>query len=225
MILIVQITRQSKSLIKFTSESIVSEIRYCFQFKEILNFKQSSCLLGRRFYLLADSKKYTVGRHAQSDLSIIDDTSVSRSHAIIYRSSSGVRVEDLESRYGVFVNDGIEKNKPIGKKTPFDLQVGYIVRFGRLENTYRLENIEVKVCTSTLPPDGTEKLRKQLKVIDGVLLNNWSTECTHLIMPSVSVKDPIDLVFFIIEISREFIILKKLKAPRDRFRKLMKIVL
>lgn len=146
-----------------------------------------TCVLGRRFYLLTDSKKYTVGRTAQSDLSITDDTSVSRDHAIIYRSSSGVRVEDFVSKYGVYVNDGIEKNRPIGKKVPVDLNVGHIVRFGRLENTFRLENIEVKVCTSTLLQDGIEKLQKQLKVIDGVLLNNWSTECTHLIMPSVSV--------------------------------------
>lgn len=146
-----------------------------------------SFLLGRRFYLLTDSKKYTVGRSAQSDLGLLDDTSVSRDHAVIYRSSSGVRVEDIGSRYGVYVNDGIDKNRAIGKKTPVDLEVGHIVRFGRLENTFRLENIEIKVCTSTLSPEGNENLQKQLKVIDGVLMKAWSTECTHLVMPSVSV--------------------------------------
>lgn len=147
----------------------------------------NSFSLGRRFYLLTDSKKYTVGRNPQSDLSISDDTSVSREHAIIYRSSSGVRVEDLGSKYGVYINDDIDKNRAIAKKTAVNLQIGHIVRFGRMENTFRLENIEVKVCTSTLSQDGMETLKKQLKVIDGVLLNAWSTECTHLIMPSVSV--------------------------------------
>lgn len=146
-----------------------------------------TCFVGRRFHLLTDSKKYTVGRQAQCDLPIADDTSVSREHATIYRSSSGVRVEDTASKYGVYVNDDIEKGKPIEKKTPVDLKVGNIVRFGRLENTFRLENIEVKVCTSTLAPDDIEKLRKQLKLIGGELLPNWSTECTHLVMPSVSV--------------------------------------
>lgn len=147
----------------------------------------SFLFIGRRFYLLTDSRIYTVGRHAAADLSISDDQSVSREHARIHRSSSGVRVEDLGSKYGVYVNDDIEKNQPIAKKTLVDLQVGHIVRFGRMENTFRLENIEVKVCTSTLLEDGIEDLKKRLKVIDGVLLNAWSTECTHLIMPSVSV--------------------------------------
>lgn len=114
---------------------------------------------------------------------------MSREHAVIYRSSSsGIRVEDLGSKYGVYVDKDIDKNRRIDKKTPVDLHVGNIVRFGRLENTFRLENIEIKVCASTLLQDGIEKLKKQLKVIDGVLMSNWSTECTHLIMPSVTVK-------------------------------------
>lgn len=136
---------------------------------------------------MADTKKYTVGRTPQADLSLSDDTSVSREHAVVYRSSSGVRVEDLASKYGVYVNEGIDKNRQIEKGKPADLQVGNIVRFGKLENTFRLENIEIKVCASTLSQDGIVKLKKQLKVIDGILLNNWSTECTHLIMPSVTV--------------------------------------
>lgn len=139
--------------------------------------------LGRRFYLLSD--KHTVGR--QGDLTIVDDTSVSRKHVTIYRSSSGVQIEDDESSYGTFLNDGIIQKKAIKPKTRVDMQVEAIVRFGRMKNEYRLENIEVKVCTSTLPPAAMLKLQKQLKVIDGVLLNNWSTECTHLVMPSVAV--------------------------------------
>lgn len=152
--------------------------------------------LGRRFYLLTDTKKYTVGRTPQADLSLTDDTSVSREHANIYRSSSGVRVEDLGSKYGVYVNKGIDINERIENRVPVDLQVGHIVRFGRMENTFRLENIEVKVCTSTLLQDGIGKLMKKLKVIDGVLLNNWSTECTHLIMPSVTVTAIVKLIIF-----------------------------
>lgn len=118
---------------------------------------------------------------------ITDDTSVSREHAFIYRSSSGVRVEDLGSKYGVYVNKDIDKQKPIPTKTTIELQIGNIVRFGRLGSTFRLENIEIKVCTSTLSQDETEKLTKQLKVIDGVFMEKWTTECTHLVMPSVTV--------------------------------------
>lgn len=144
-------------------------------------------VLGRRFYLLADTKKYTVGRTPQSDLSLSDDTSVSRDHAVIHRSSSGVKVEDLNSKYGVYINKDIEMNKPIDKNTPVKLQAGNIVRFGRMENVFRLENIEIKVCTSTMSPEGLEHLKKQLKLIDGTFQRVWTTECTHLVMPSVTV--------------------------------------
>lgn len=143
--------------------------------------------LGRRLYLLTDTKRYTVGRGENCDFRIIDDSSVSRDHAAIYRSSSGVRVEDLKSKYNVFVNSGIETKKPIEPNTPVELLPGNIVRFGRLDSTFRLENIEIKVCTSTLPADGVEKLRKKLKLLDGTLQNEWSTECTHLVMPNVTV--------------------------------------
>lgn len=143
--------------------------------------------------MLTDTKKYTVGRAEQADLSIPDDNSVSREHAFIYRSSSGVRVEDLASKYGVYVNSDINKNVAIEKKTTVELRIGGIVRFGRLKNTFRLENIEIKVCTSTLSQEDTEKLTKQLKTIDGVLMQSWSTECTHLVMPSVTVIEDEDV--------------------------------
>lgn len=133
-------------------------------------------LLGRRFYVLNESKKYTVGRHARCDLFIADDASISPKHAIIYRSSSGVRVEDVGSKYGIYVNDGIKKNKPIEEKTLVDLQVGHIVRFGRLQNTFRLENMNVKVCTSTLLQDHVRNLQRGLKVIDGVLTERLTEE-------------------------------------------------
>lgn len=144
-------------------------------------------ILGRRFYLLASTKKYTVGRGQQNDLCLSEDTSVSREHAVIYRSSSGVRVEDTGSKYGVFVNNDIDKNQPIEKKTHVQLVAGNIVRFGRMDNTFRLENMEVKVCTSTMAQDDLDKLQKQLKIIDGACLRAWNTECTHLVMPSVTV--------------------------------------
>lgn len=106
---------------------------------------------------------------------------------MIYRSSSGIRVEDLSSKYGVYVNNGIDTNKPIGAKTLVDLKAGNIVRFGRLENIFRLENIEINVITSTVPPEDSKKLKKVLEVIDGKLLDAFSTECTHLIMTTITI--------------------------------------
>lgn len=147
----------------------------------------SFVLSGRRLYLLANSRKYIVGRVAQCDFRLADDTSVSREHAVIHRSSSGVRIEDTGSKYGVFINDGINTNKEIAKKTAIDLQIGNIVRFGRLENIFRLENFEIKVCTSSMNSDEIDKLNKHLKIMDGKLLSVWSTDCTHLVMTNVTV--------------------------------------
>lgn len=144
-------------------------------------------LSGRRFYLLANTNKYTVGRAQQNDLCLSDDTSVSREHAMIYRSSTGIRVEDNGSKYGVYINNGIDRNTGIASKTPVDLQAGNIVRFGRMENTFRLENIAVNVCTSTMSPEDTNKLKECLKVIDGTLQQVWKTECTHLVMKNVTI--------------------------------------
>ncbi|XP_055307367.1 nibrin-like, partial [Sitodiplosis mosellana] len=119
-----------------------------------------------RFFLLNNARKYTVGRVPHCDLRLTDDISVSREHAVIHRSSSGVRVEDTGSKYGVFVNDGIDTNTEIAKNTAIDLQIGNIVRFGRLENTFRLENVVINACTSSMQPDETDKLSKHLKILD-----------------------------------------------------------
>lgn len=142
---------------------------------------------GRRFYLLATTKKYTVGRVVQCDLRLADDASVSREHAVIYRSSSGVRVEDKGSKYGVFINDGIDTNIEIAKNVAIDLHAGNIVRFGRMESTFRLENIDINVCTSAMAQEDTDKLIKQLKIVDGHLQSAWTTNCTHLVMTNVTV--------------------------------------
>lgn len=137
--------------------------------------------------MLANTKKYTVGRSPQCDLSLPEDISVSREHAYIYRSSSGVRVEDKKSKYGVFINDGIDTNTEIPKDTQVDLQAGNIVRFGRMGNTFRLEKIDINVCTSSMQAQDIEKLAKQLKIINGTLQSVWDTNVTHLVMTNVTV--------------------------------------
>lgn len=74
-----------------------------------------------------------------------DDISVSCNHAVIYRLSSGMRVEDAGSRNDVYVNNGIEKNQPIKQNVHVQLIAGDIVRFGKIDKIFRLENVEVKV--------------------------------------------------------------------------------
>lgn len=137
--------------------------------------------------MLGDSEEITVGRLACNIL--LSDGSVSRKHAMLLRSTTSVRLKDLNSRHGTFLNFSCE---PIAKYETFDVKEGDLIRFGRIENTYRLEKIKFSVCSSKLKADGIEKLRNQLKVIDGAFMADWSTQCTHLIMPNItSVSSPI----------------------------------
>lgn len=130
------------------------------------------CTLGeRRFYLLTEQKKLNIGS----------------GHVIRCSTDGNVRFEDSNPIHGVFVNDGIEKNRPIPKNTPIELQVGHILRFETLNDTFRLEDVDVIVCRSNLPYVQIESLKKQLDIIDGVVLNTWDDSCTHLVMPSITV--------------------------------------
>lgn len=149
-----------------------------------LNF--FSAILGRRFYF-SGGVNFTVSRSPTANMTIADDLSISRYHCLISSSSCGVFVKDCNSKYGTHIGQYLLEIKPVPKENAVMLQIGHIVRFGRSDSTFRLENIKLKVFASTLSQDETEKLAKQLKDIDGVFLDKWTTECTHLVMSSVAV--------------------------------------
>lgn len=116
-----------------------------------------------------------------------NNESISREHSIIYCTPTSIKVEDTGSKYGVFVKDGIDTQTQIPKKEKVQLSVGDIVRFGRLDNVFRLEKIPVILCTSTLDAKDTAKLREHLRLIGGKLEKVWSESCTHLVMSNVTV--------------------------------------
>lgn len=131
-----------------------------------------------------DKPRYIVGR-IQSDLELANDTSVSREHAIIHCTAKTIKVED-KSKYGVYVNGGIDTNKGIDKEK-VSLNRGDIIRFGRLKNTFRVEKIDLKVCQSTMEKESAQQLASQLKILGGCLVGSWDRTCTHLVMPTVTV--------------------------------------
>uniref|UniRef100_A0A1A9ZU07 FHA domain-containing protein n=1 Tax=Glossina pallidipes TaxID=7398 RepID=A0A1A9ZU07_GLOPL len=70
---------------------------------------------GNCFYFVADKIEYTVGRLG-ADFELVNDTSVSRAHAVfqlIIKTKIDVQLQlkDLGSKYGTFHNKDIEKNK------------------------------------------------------------------------------------------------------------------
>lgn len=141
---------------------------------------------GQRLYVLTNKPEYTVGRD-NADLLVANDQSISREHAKIQCLATCIKVVDTKSKYGVFVNDGIQTTTAIAKNKPVRLAVGDTVRFGRIKAIFRVEKIDVKVCTSTLDEAEIERLKSHLQLIGGKVESAWSVNCTHLVMPAVTV--------------------------------------
>lgn len=51
----------------------------------------------------------------------------------------------------------------------------------------RLELDSVVVCSSCVDNEGKATLSKEVQALGGRLVNTWSQECTHLVMPAVKV--------------------------------------
>lgn len=83
--------------------------------------------------------KVTVGRSHSDDMNLMlsDDITCSRIHAIINCSDRGIAIEDV-SKYGVFLNNGISSNKRIGSGHEVKLEVGDVVRFGRMKSIFQV---------------------------------------------------------------------------------------
>lgn len=111
---------------------------------------------------------------------------MSREHAALFPKPGQLNVEDY-SKYGVFVNDGIETNKGIEKGGQTALKAGNIVRFGRFNSTWRVERVVWTFVPSTLTPDEKTTVNAYLRMLDGQLSDHWSDACTHLVMTDVTI--------------------------------------
>lgn len=137
--------------------------------------------------MLAEKGTYSVGR-VQADISLAEDNSISRTHAIIHVSADAVKIEDPGSKYGVFLNaNDIKLNKPLNKNEPTAIRPGDIVRFGRMNSIWRLEEIVINCCTSTVDANQLPALIDLLRTVNGKFQPTWNEFCTHLVMPNVTV--------------------------------------
>ncbi|NWJ03271.1 NBN protein, partial [Crypturellus undulatus] len=144
---------------------------------------------GEPYRLLAGTE-YVVGRKNCAIL-IQDDQSISRSHAVLTvsrpettlsQSLSGplLTIKDT-SKYGTFVN-GTKLNG-----TSRTLQSGDRVNFGVFESKFRVEYESLVVCSSCLDIAGKTALNEAIQQLGGLVANEWTTKCTHLVMVSVKV--------------------------------------
>ncbi|NXK90244.1 NBN protein, partial [Formicarius rufipectus] len=149
-----------------------------------------SCLFPGEPYRLLSGTEYVVGRKNCSIL-IQDDQSISRSHAVLTvnrpettpsqsLSFPVLTVKDT-SKYGTFVN-GVKLNG-----TSVSLQSGDRINFGVFESKFRVEYEPLVVCSSCLDVAQKTALNQAIQQLGGLVVNEWTKECTHLVMISVKV--------------------------------------
>ncbi|KAM6349486.1 nibrin isoform 5-T5 [Podargus strigoides] len=141
-------------------------------------------------YRLLSGIEYVIGRKNCAIL-IKDDQSISRSHAVLTVSrpettpSQSLSVPILTvtdtSKYGTFVN-GSKLNG-----TSVSLQSGDRINFGVFESKFRVEYEPLVVCSSCLDIAQKTALNQAIQQLGGLLVNEWTKECTHLVMVSVKV--------------------------------------
>ncbi|NXO76302.1 NBN protein, partial [Sitta europaea] len=141
-------------------------------------------------YRLLSGVEYVVGRRNCTIL-IQDDQSISRSHAVLTVSwpetspSQSLSVPVLTvrdtSKYGTFVN-GSKLNG-----TSVSLQSGDRINFGVFESKFRVEYDPLVVCSSCLDVAQKNALNQAIQQLGGLVVNEWTKECTHLVMVSVKV--------------------------------------
>ncbi|NWR16190.1 NBN protein, partial [Emberiza fucata] len=149
-----------------------------------------SCLFPGEPYRLLSGVEYVVGRRNCTIL-IQDDQSISRSHAVLTVSqpetspSQSLSVPVLTvrdtSKYGTFVNGSKLNGASVS------LQSGDRINFGVFESKFRVEYEPLVVCSSCLDVTQKNALNQAIQQLGGLVVNEWTKECTHLVMVSVKV--------------------------------------
>lgn len=134
---------------------------------------------GETLYLLP-SKEYVVGRK-NCDVLLPNDQSISRVHAHLTTTDQSLTLKDA-SKYGTFVN-----GQRLAANAPVNLKSGDNVTFGVFDSKFSVELQRPVVCSSCLDNDGKASLSQALSVVGGKLVNSWTQDCTHLVMPSAKV--------------------------------------
>lgn len=138
-------------------------------------------------YGLIDGDQYTFGRSNFG----WEDTSISRSHARISVRKNEVFVQDVGSKYGTYVGEKAfvtsQNNSQEDRLNEGEEQkmfASQCVRFGLLSTAFKLERLELNICTSSLSSDDLVNAKKYITGLGlgAVLFNKWSNEVTHLVV-------------------------------------------
>uniref|UniRef100_A0A452UJH4 Nibrin n=1 Tax=Ursus maritimus TaxID=29073 RepID=A0A452UJH4_URSMA len=145
---------------------------------------------GKPFRLLT-GVEYIVGRK-NCGILIEGDQSISRNHAVLTANFSVTNLSQTDetpiltikdnSKYGTFVNEEKMQN---GLSQA--LKTGDRITFGVFESKFRVEYEPLVACSSCLDVSGKTALNQAILQLGGLTVNNWTEECTHLVMISVKV--------------------------------------
>uniref|UniRef100_A0A452UJI4 Nibrin n=1 Tax=Ursus maritimus TaxID=29073 RepID=A0A452UJI4_URSMA len=135
--------------------------------------------------------EYIVGRK-NCGILIEGDQSISRNHAVLTANFSVTNLSQTDetpiltikdnSKYGTFVNEEKMQN---GLSQA--LKTGDRITFGVFESKFRVEYEPLVACSSCLDVSGKTALNQAILQLGGLTVNNWTEECTHLVMISVKV--------------------------------------
>ncbi|XP_030014179.1 nibrin [Sphaeramia orbicularis] len=129
---------------------------------------------------LVSGKDYVVGRK-NCDILLPNDQSISRAHAHFTATEQTLTLKDT-SKYGTFVNS----QRLMGDE-PLNLKSGDSVTFGVFHSKFSVDHLQPVVCSSCLDNNGKVSLSQALLPLGGKLVNTWTQDCTHLVMPIVKV--------------------------------------
>nr|Q5I2W8.2 RecName: Full=Nibrin; AltName: Full=Nijmegen breakage syndrome protein 1 homolog [Danio rerio]AAI62723.1 Zgc:194152 [Danio rerio] len=135
---------------------------------------------GGESVILLAGQEYVVGRK-NCEILLTNDQSISRVHAVLTVTEQAVTLKD-SSKYGTFVNG--EKLESGSTKT---LQTGYKITFGVFQSKFSLEKECIVVCSSCVDNEGKVTLSQDIRSVGGRLVSSWTSDCTHLVMPTVKV--------------------------------------
>ncbi|XP_040210535.1 nibrin [Rana temporaria] len=146
---------------------------------------------GGQLYNFLSDTDYVVGRKNCLIL-IEDDQSISRAHAtfsVSHPLSSLGRPDIIpvlyvkdSSKYGTFVN-----GEKMASATSRNLKSGDKITFGVYNSKFRVVYEPLVACSSCLSSTEKSSLNQALQILGGHVVNNWTENCTHLVMASIKV--------------------------------------
>ncbi|KAF4103252.1 hypothetical protein G5714_016135 [Onychostoma macrolepis] len=135
---------------------------------------------GGESIVLLPGQEYVVGRK-NCEILLSSDQSISRAHANLTVTEQAVTLKD-SSKYGTFIN-----GEKLATGSTKILQTGDKITFGVFQSKFSLEKECVVACSSCVDNERKASLSQDLHSIGGRLVNSWTLDCTHLVMPTVKV--------------------------------------